>query len=641
MPSYFMSANRNSVQQDPYLFQMNNGDILGLWSDLHPDPGVNGGFGVYGRAWRHDLLAASASDSRINDITDGPQISPKGTALANGGFAVIFQSNGPSAINGQDDAYYDTYIKHFNADGTTRGPARQITPNTTDDHYAVDIVSLVNGQTLTLVARYESAGEYDLLAYRHNANGVRVGPPVQLVDDARVFVSPLTGAGYISPSLTAAANGHYAISWHERISQGELGGYAVMAQVFRTDGTAVAPAQIVGPLVPHAQVRFGLEQENSQIEARSIGGYAIAWERDEAQDSLLSDVYLRLLTPAGRGANAPVLVNSDRRAGEQELHDVVDLGAGRTLVTYFNQIPRAVDDRYDGGVLLGRVFGPAGQALTDSFRISEGDPVEYMGGGNALINLHGQIVATYQGDFSYQYDDDVVIVHRSLTLPDVLAGAGNNRVQGTYVNDRLFGQLGNDILLGDRGNDHLDGGLGNDTLRGGSGNDSLFGGIGHDQLFGDEGRDILQGGLGHDLLDGGLGNDTLDGGAGSDTLRGGAGNDRLIGGPGADHLYGGLGADVFVYRSAADSGMGVARDRIHDFQPGVDRIDLHAIDANTRIAGNQTLDFSDTANAANAIWTVRVGANTLIRGDVTGDGRADFEIELRNVAQIREGDFLF
>lgn len=637
MPSYILSENRRSIQEDPYLFQLSNGTILGTWSDLHPDPGADGFFGVYGRVWAADLTGASPTDSRINNLTSGDQLHASGTATANGGFAVIFDSDGPSAINGRDDAYSDAYIKFFNADGTQRGAARQLTPNSNDDHRTVDIVSLANGQTVTLVARYESGGSYDLLAFRHGADGQQIGGARQIVADARVFISPLTGPGYIEPSITAAAGGNYAVSWHQRTAFGGGEGYGVWTQVYRPDGSAVAPARLIAP---NLGGRDTLDQSDSQIAGRSVGGFALAWQRDDAPGAPETDVYLRMLDGSGAGTGQTVMVNSDRRVGEQDLHDVVDLGGGRTLVTYINQIPDAIDGIFDGGVLLGRVFGPQGQALTASFRISEGGPFESMAGGNVIINQHGQIVATFQADLSYEFDDDVIIVSRDLTLPDVYAGAGNNRVQGTFVDDRLFGQAGNDLLLGDRGDDRLDGGAGNDTLRGQAGDDALFGGDGNDVLSGDNGRDMLFGGPGRDLLDGGLGNDTLDGGQGADTLRGGAGNDRLIGGEGANQLNGGAGADVFVFRNHLEAGIGANRDTITDFQRGVDRIDVSGIDARIGVPGQQDLAFGGRTAAANALWFAQEGQNVVVRGDVNGDGQADFAILVRNIGQLSDSDFI-
>ena len=65
---------------------------------------------------------------------------------------------------------------------------------------------------------------------------------------------------------------------------------------------------------------------------------------------------------------------------------------------------------------------------------------------------------------------------------------------------------------------------------------------------------------------------TISGTAGRDTLVGTPGDDRITGGPGADLMTGGAGADVFVYTSLRD-----AQDRITDFAPGQDRIDLNAL----------------------------------------------------------------
>jgi Ca2+-binding RTX toxin-like protein len=79
----------------------------------------------------------------------------------------------------------------------------------------------------------------------------------------------------------------------------------------------------------------------------------------------------------------------------------------------------------------------------------------------------------------------------------------------------------------------------------------------------------------NDLLIGTAGSDTVTGHAGNDTLRGGGGNDVIVGGTGGDVLSGGLGADSFMFK-AGDMGRGAARDRVTDFQDGVDKILLDA-----------------------------------------------------------------
>ena len=95
----------------------------------------------------------------------------------------------------------------------------------------------------------------------------------------------------------------------------------------------------------------------------------------------------------------------------------------------------------------------------------------------------------------------------------------------------------------------------------------------HDQLIFDasSGGNTLQGGSGINLLFAGNGmNDTLIGGQGGNFLFGGAGADRLVGGAGTNYLKGNGGADVFVFKTTD-----VATDRVADFTPGLDHIEVH------------------------------------------------------------------
>lgn len=261
---------------------------------------------------------------------------------------------------------------------------------------------------------------------------------------------------------------------------------------------------------------------------------------------------------------------------------------------------------------------------------------------------------------------------------DIISGlAGNDRLHGRAGSDIIFGAAGNDTLTGHEGHDTLYGGAWVDTLDGGSGNDLLIGGSGGDALDGGAGDDTLSyadaetgvtiglwdssaergdaagdvisnfehviGGNGRDRLTGDAGGNSLNGNAGDDTLNGGAGADTIAGGDGTDLLQGGTndGArDVFVFNDIGHSVRGAGRDAILDFSAGSDDIYLAQIDANTAAAGNQAFAWNGTTARANGLWTVQVGDNRLVRGDVDGDGNFDFEIEIRNVNNLSVNDFI-
>jgi serralysin len=181
--------------------------------------------------------------------------------------------------------------------------------------------------------------------------------------------------------------------------------------------------------------------------------------------------------------------------------------------------------------------------------------------------------------------------------------------------------------------------VGDDVATGGTsdlilGLDSAIGGAGDDILFGTATANIFGGGGGADGLLGFAGNDHLFGGDGADTLIGGTGKDVLVGGSGPD---GDL--DTFVFTDKNESGLTTTtRDVIGDFEDGFDRIDLSAIDSNTTVMGNQAFAYfnvdSGTTPAAKfpgapgllrSFWTAN---GVIIEGDVNGDAKADFAIEL-------------
>ncbi|MBJ9978282.1 type I secretion C-terminal target domain-containing protein [Pseudomonas sp. S75] len=241
--------------------------------------------------------------------------------------------------------------------------------------------------------------------------------------------------------------------------------------------------------------------------------------------------------------------------------------------------------------------------------------------------------------------------HDTYTLSDNHGGTATGAVDITY-------QAGN-TLLGSAGGDVLLAGQGDDTLIAGAGQDVLVGGAGDDRLYGGEGDDLLIGGPGNDLLDGGPGNDTasyatatagvtvdlghdgpqdtggagvdtlvgienligsdfddrlfgndagnrLEGGKGNDLLVGGGGDDVLIGGPGNDTLTGGSGHDTFVWQQG-DTG----HDRVTDFTPGSDRLDLSQLlqgENATAASLDDYLHFRVSGSGASVVSTLEVSS---------------------------------
>jgi Ca2+-binding RTX toxin-like protein len=335
------------------------------------------------------------------------------------------------------------------------------------------------------------------------------------------------------------------------------------------------------------------------------------------------------------------------------------------------------NDIVDGGAGADTLVGNFGN---DTYYVDNvGDVITEFSASDGLDTVYSTVSYTLS-----QFVDNLI-----LTGSANLDGTGNadlNKITGNSGANHLFGLGGNDVLNGLAGGDHMHGGTGNDTYyvdnagdivdeTGGDGVDRVYSsvsfslapsvhvlgdvenltltgsaninGIGNslnNVIAGNAGNNSMNGGNGDDTLSGAAGNDVLLGGNNNDKLNGGAGLDKLTGGAGADSLTGGLDADAFIYQATNQSTVvATGRDTIMDFsQAQGDKIDLSLIDANTTVVGNQAFTFIGSAAFSNTAGELRaqaMGTNTLLSGDVNGNGVADFSIVVKGVIPFASGDF--
>lgn len=354
----------------------------------------------------------------------------------------------------------------------------------------------------------------------------------------------------------------------------------------------------------------------------------------------------------------------------------------------------ASGDRISGGGGVDKLFGLAAYDMLDG-----GDGNDYLFGGDDndwLLGASGN--DTLNGDAGADRLEGGLgndILNGGAGADRLDGGDGIDTLKGDAGDDRLLGALGADTLSGGEGKDWLDGGLGNDKLNGEAGDDRLEGGEGADTLDGGAGADTLVGGLGNDIyvisdladlivelagegtdtarvevdgwtvipeiesvqligtgdfgvtgngvnnnIKGNTGANRIDGGAGNDTIDAGAGNDTVIGGLGNDLLRGGAGADTFVVAHAF--GATLETDTVYDFvRAHGDRLDLSGVDAKTALAGDQafTLVSTFTRHAGEMTLLYTAGV-TLLRLDVTGDGKPDFQMKINGDVTAASGDWV-
>lgn len=312
-------------------------------------------------------------------------------------------------------------------------------------------------------------------------------------------------------------------------------------------------------------------------------------------------------------------------------------------------------------------------------------------GSNAALNLSQPVTITNFGTITSGIGTPTIkgnfethIINAGFLFGDVLTAEEND----SFTNFKNVGHhIKNGTVVGvidlDGGDDHFTGGAKSETVIDGAGSDTYKLGGGGDRFIAvntgsGTGADIVNGGKGIDTYDasaggsqiinlkmhttvsgslhdtvlsfenviGGNGGDLLTGSNVANQLTGGTSTDVLTGLGGRDILTGGAGADLFVFVALSDSGVkGSQRDLIADFAQGSDQIDLAGIDAKSG-GVDDDFTFIGISNFTGVKGQLREsfsGGNTIVSGDVNGDGKADFSFALKGHFLMSgvEGDDFF
>jgi hypothetical protein len=305
------------------------------------------------------------------------------------------------------------------------------------------------------------------------------------------------------------------------------------------------------------------------------------------------------------------------------------------LITRALQLGNGEDSVVNSGTIDDRVFLGEGNDVFINF-VKIGKKIK----SGSVLQLYLQ-----DGDDVFKGGNGAETVSSSNGNDTFRFGGGNDTFHAGS------GPFGDDDLDGD---DDIDGGTGIDTYDASSvagnfvgviidllqqtatgdfiGSDRV---VSFENVVGSEETDNMFGTNGANIFDGRGESDALLGRGGNDTMIGGDGDDFLTGGAGKDRMSGGTGFDRFLFDGLTDSGIGASkRDVITDFEIGADIIRLN-FDANRLLAGHQSFDLIDTDSGlgqftghAGQLRYKYVGGNTIVEGDVNGDARADFQIEL-------------
>jgi Ca2+-binding RTX toxin-like protein len=495
-------------QSDSSVAVLSDGRFVVTWTDVSSRDGE--GSGIYGRLFSLGGIA-QGDDFLINTVTANSQEYSTVTALANGGFAVVWHS--PSNT-------YDVFLQRFDSTGAKVGGQILVSSGAGSEDYYPSVTLLADGGLAVSWTTLPHAGGFFTSVQRLDSSGAKVGPVQTLVGGSFSNIVGLADGGF---AVATSSNG---IALQRFTASGEK---------FGGEWSPVSDAAVLA--------------DRPAMTLLQDGSFAVAWEGQKSGDR---NVY------ATRFRTAETLTNEGDRAmatngndyvegfaGNDELNgaggdDVLDGGAGADILRGGLGFDEVTYQSAVGAVAVNLAANAhSGDALGDTF-----DSIEQF----TLSRFADSFVGSAGVDRVFGGHGD-----------DVLAGGGGA--------DLLDGGLGDDVLEGGDGADLLNGGDGLDEaaytrdtaavtinlttgVHAGAAAGDIFSSIEQFRLSRQD--DDFTGAGGQDRVLGGVGNDSLRGMAGDDLLDGGAGNDLLDGGKGADRMIGGLGDDIYIVDDAGD-----------------------------------------------------------------------------------------
>ncbi|MDL2336987.1 MAG: hypothetical protein QFE16_04010, partial [Pseudomonadota bacterium] len=212
------------TQELPDVAAYANGNLVMVWNDQNGNDGSS--YGVYGR--RYNATTSTFSDTfLVNTETTGAQYEPSVATLSNGGFVVVWRSDG------QDGSSAGVYGQRYDAAGVKAGGEFLVNETTSGGQYQPAVTGLSTGGFVVTFYNdnYDltGTGTYgDIYIREYDA----AGSPI---DGQRKLESP--GNYYDQQQLPAIAdlgNGNFVVAYADTASTADGGNntYEIKQQIF-------------------------------------------------------------------------------------------------------------------------------------------------------------------------------------------------------------------------------------------------------------------------------------------------------------------------------------------------------------------------------------------------------------------------
>ena len=198
-----------------------------VWTSVGQD---GSGSGVYAQRYS-STREPIATEFQVNSFTTGEQRMPSVSILHDGGFVVVWTSDG------QDGSSWGVYAQRFSVDGEKVGPELQVNTLNSGTQWFPKVASFSEGG-FVVVWWSDSSPDAPIVGQRYDALGNKIGGEIQVADaGGNPTVTTLPDGGFIVTYASPSGNAESRLDvFATRFdSTGEIVGSEFKVNTFATD----------------------------------------------------------------------------------------------------------------------------------------------------------------------------------------------------------------------------------------------------------------------------------------------------------------------------------------------------------------------------------------------------------------------
>lgn len=217
-PEFRVNSYLPQNQNDCQVTALAGGGFVVVWNSYQQD---GSDYGVYGQ--RYDATGVPAgSEFKINEYTTNTQYHPQVTAMPDGGFVAVWQSNG------QDGQGGGIYGRRYDAGGHAMGTEFLVNPTVSWDETDPSVTALANGGfVVTWSICIPNEYNWDVCGRLYDAAG-------QPLSSTEFVANSIRSGVQTGTRVTALPDGGFVVAWQSAGQDGS--GYGVYGQRYNAAG---------------------------------------------------------------------------------------------------------------------------------------------------------------------------------------------------------------------------------------------------------------------------------------------------------------------------------------------------------------------------------------------------------------------